>query len=90
MTTGLLLVGAALAIIAAAIKDRQLHQHENAQLKKSLFGARSERRKLPRVKVGAPTTRAPAGSPRRRHRRAAAGEARSPRRRVTPVAPEGT
>lgn len=31
-------------------------EHENAQLKKSLFGARSERSKLPRVKVGDPPT----------------------------------
>ena len=31
-------------------------EHENAQLKKSLFGARSERSKLPRVKLGEPPT----------------------------------
>jgi transposase len=31
-------------------------EHENAQLKKSLFGARSERSKLPRVKTGEPPT----------------------------------
>lgn len=31
-------------------------EQENAQLKKSLYGARSERQKLPRVNVGAPTT----------------------------------
>ena len=31
-------------------------EQENAQLKKSLFGARSERSKLPRVKVGEPPT----------------------------------
>jgi transposase len=31
-------------------------EQENAQLKKSLYGARSERQKLPRVKVGGPAT----------------------------------
>jgi transposase len=31
-------------------------EHENAQLKKSLFGARSERSKLPRVKTSEPPT----------------------------------
>lgn len=31
-------------------------EHENAQLKKSLFGARSERSKLPRVKLADPPT----------------------------------
>jgi transposase len=31
-------------------------EHENAQLKKSLFGKRSERSKLPRVKTGEPPT----------------------------------
>jgi transposase len=31
-------------------------EHENAQLKKTLFGTRSERSKLPRVKTGAPPT----------------------------------
>ena len=31
-------------------------EHENAQLKKSLFGTRSERSKLPRVKTGEPPT----------------------------------
>ena len=31
-------------------------EHENAQLKKSLYGARSERSKMPRVKTGAPAT----------------------------------
>ena len=31
-------------------------EHENAQLKKSLFGARTERSKMPRVKTGEPAT----------------------------------
>ncbi|WP_146647156.1 hypothetical protein [Labilithrix luteola] len=31
-------------------------ERENAQLKKSLYGARSERSKLPRVKTGEPVT----------------------------------
>ena len=31
-------------------------EHENSQLKKSLFGTKSERSKLPRVKVGEPPT----------------------------------
>lgn len=31
-------------------------EHENAQLKKSLYGARSERSKMPRVKTGEPAT----------------------------------
>ena len=34
-------------------------EHENAQLKKTLFGARSERSaKMPRMKVGQPATAA--------------------------------
>lgn len=43
--------------VVAELADRLTKlEHENAQLKKSLFGARSERSKLPRVKMGEPAT----------------------------------
>jgi transposase len=43
--------------VVAELADRLAKlEHENAQLKKSLFGGRSERSKLPRLKVGAPPT----------------------------------
>lgn len=43
--------------VVADLADRLAKlEHENAQLKKSLFGARSERSKLPRVKTGGPAT----------------------------------
>ena len=41
--------------VVADLADRLAKlEHENAQLKKSLYGARSERSKLPRVKTGDP------------------------------------
>lgn len=43
--------------VVADLADRLAKlEHENAQLKKSLFGVRSERSKMPRVKTGKPTT----------------------------------
>lgn len=51
----------ALQKVVADLADRLAKlEHENAQLKKNLFGARSERSKLPRVKVGEPKTAADA------------------------------
>ena len=60
-------------------------EHENAQLKKSLYGVRSERSKLPRVKTGEPVT--PEQTKKTRRKRAAA-KAETPTVRVEHKVPE--
>lgn len=56
-------------------------EHENAQLKKTLFGARSERSpKMPRMKVGEPPT--PDEVKKKRRARTAEAEAQTPTLRV--------
>jgi transposase len=60
-------------------------EHENAQLKKSLFGTRSERSKLPRVKTGEPATAEQIKA--RRHARAEA-KAQTPTVKVEHKVPD--
>ena len=60
-------------------------EHENAQLKKTLFGARSERSKMPRVKVAEPPT--PAEVKKTRRARAEA-KAQTPTLRVEHKVPD--
>jgi transposase len=72
--------------VVAELADRLTKlEHENAQLKKSLFGARSERSKLPRVKVGAPPTSEQAKATRRAR---AEAKAQTPTLRVEHKVPE--
>jgi len=60
-------------------------EHENAQLKKTLFGARSERSKLPRVKTGEPPTPEQAKATRRAR---AEAKAQTPTVRLEHKVPE--
>jgi transposase len=60
-------------------------EHENAQLKKSVYGAKSERSKLPRVKTGAPPT--PEQTKETRRARSEA-KAQTPTERVEHKVPE--
>ena len=60
-------------------------EHENAQLKKTLFGARSERSKLPRVKTGEPPTPEQAKATRRAR---AEAKAQTPPVRIEHKVPE--
>ena len=60
-------------------------EHENAQLKKTLFGERSERSKLPRVKTGEPATPEQAKATRRAR---AEAKAKTPTVRVEHKVPE--
>ena len=60
-------------------------EHENAQLKKSLYGRRSERSKLPRVKTGEPVTPEQAQATRRARSEA---KAQAPTLRVDHKVPE--
>ena len=62
-------------------------EHENAQLKKTLFGARSERSpKMPRVKVAEPAT--PEEVKKKRKARAAEAKAQTPTLRVEHKVPD--
>ena len=60
-------------------------EHENAQLKKAVLGSRSEKSKMPRIKVGAPAT--PEERQKTRRDRAAA-KAQAPTVRVEHKVPE--
>ena len=60
-------------------------EHENAQLKKSLFGARSERSKLPPVKTGEPATPEQAKATRRAR---AGAKAQTPTVRIEHKVPD--
>ena len=60
-------------------------EHENAQLKKSLYGARSERSKLPKVKTGEPITPEQAQATRRAR---AEAKAQTPTVRVEHKVPD--
>src|SRR6478735_10073631 len=61
-------------------------EHENAQLKKSLFGKRSERSKLPRVKTAEPPTAAQVAETRRTR---AEAKTQTPTLRVEHKVPAG-
>ncbi len=72
--------------VVAELADRLAKlEHENAQLKKTLFGARSERSKLPRVKTGEPKTLAQAKATREAR---AEAKANAPTIRIEHAVPE--
>jgi transposase len=72
-------------VVADLAERLEKLEQENAQLKKSLFGARSERSKLPRVKVGEPATPEQAKATRRAR---AAAKAQTPTVRTEHKVPE--
>jgi transposase len=61
-------------------------EHENAQLKKAVFGSRSEKSKLPRIKTGTPAT---AEERQKTRRDRAAAKAQAPTLRVEHKVPDG-